>query len=167
MFRIVAAYIPHCGYSDAKLEEHYKHIESVIAEARKQKKMVVVGADCNAEVGGTRRFGKTYGGFGNLTSTARGEWLKACASKFGMTLVNTFFMKQWSSVWAHAVGTAKQQRKIYYIWLDQNQIHNVTNAEATDEICAGSDHRAVKMLLDIKGAKRNRWKEIPTQGIVQ
>ena len=157
--RIIVAYFPHCGYSDANIEKLYKEVETNIAEARKKKKAVIMGADCNAEAGGRQRLGKTYGGFGNPSSNARGELLKAWAGRTGMALANSFFMKRWDSTWTHEVVLTKRRRQIDYILVDQHLLQNVTNAEATDEIGGGSDHRAIKICWTLKAVKRRRWQQ--------
>ena len=56
------------------------------------------------------------------------------------------------------MASTKRQRQIDYIMLDQSQMHNAINAEATDAIGGGSDHRAVRMSLRIHGSRRGRWR---------
>ena len=53
--RIVSGYFPPCGYPDAAVEEIYDMISGLLEQAKHSRIIVIIGADCNAEVGGDSR----------------------------------------------------------------------------------------------------------------
>ena len=158
VLRIISAYFPHCGYPDNAVDEMYTQLESLIAEAKAAGYTIIIGADCNAEAGGVQGLCAALGSFGNESSSARGEWLKAWAEKSNLLLANTVFKKRWDKIWTHA-STSGRQRQIDYILVERSKRSDVRNAEATVDISAGSDHKAVHMTMMIRRSRKRKWRK--------
>jgi len=156
--RIISAYFPHSGYSDDAVDRMHKELEELVEEARKAKMILLIGADCNAEVGGPRCFSSSYGGHGNPTGNALGEWLRAWTERFGLVLANTYFKKSWEKVWTHE-STAGRKRQIDYLMLDRSRLGAVRDSEVTRAIDMGSDHRCLIAKIRIQARKRKKWKQ--------
>eukprot|EP00973_Karenia_brevis_P064539 8967010-Karenia_brevis.AAC.1 len=58
--------------------------------------MVMLGADCNAQVGAKLETDSkhTIGNFGHGTCNVRGQWLKGWTTSHNLVITNTFFKKQ-------------------------------------------------------------------------
>ena len=157
--RIIAAYFPHCGYPDAAVQEMYTKLIELLDEARRLRLVVIIGADCNAEVGGLSGKSRSYGGFGNPICNERGHWLQAWAEASRLALTNTWFKKKWSKTWTHASSSGRQ-RQIDYILVDRWQLQFVTDAEVIKTLDMGSDHKALRMAIRIPRRQRKRkWKQ--------
>ena len=153
--RIISAYFPHSGYPDDAVEHLYRLLDVEISEAKKSKYKIILGADCNAEVGGFGRQCNSYGGFGNEFSNARGDWLKAWADRAGLVLINTHFRKQPDKLWTHT-STNGRNRQIDYLMVEARQRCNVKDTEVTSKLDMGSDHRALCMTMTICRPRRRR-----------
>ena len=67
---IVAVFMPHAKYPDETVEKLYDEISREVTRARKQKQVVIIAGDWNAEVG-----------CHDPSGTVRGRWLTPCVPR--------------------------------------------------------------------------------------
>ena len=123
---LVVVYMPHCGYIDDDVQEIYDILEQLHEEARKRKRIFVVGGDWNAEVQSVR-YDTVVGGYANQMGNSRGEWLRRWATSEKLMLTNTFFKKRWGLLWTHSQNGRKRQ--IDYIAIDSKYRSLVKDAQ--------------------------------------
>lgn len=70
-------------------------------------------------------------------------------------LANTTFMKREELRWTHTNNGSRTQ--IDYICVEQRDRRWVTDAESSDDICLGNDHRAVKMTMRTRLGSTKRY----------
>ena len=100
--------MPHCGYCDSDVEAVYDQLEKLHAEARRSKRIFVLGGDWNAEVQATED-DPFVGRFTIRVGNARGDWLQRWAKSERLVLTNTIFQKRWGHLW-----TPRAQAKVTY-----------------------------------------------------
>jgi hypothetical protein len=98
-------------------------LSTLIKEARKSKRFVIMGGDWNAEVGPSADEDKVVGAFANATGNARGDWLHRWATKEQLIIANTTFKKRWGCRWTHSQHGRK--RMIDYICIDRRLRYNL------------------------------------------
>ena len=83
VFRVVAVYMPHCGYADSDVDTMYSEIEILIRDAKRRKINYCICGDFNAEVGTLDEHDESIdlGPFGISRKNVRGDWLLKLASK--------------------------------------------------------------------------------------
>eukprot|EP00973_Karenia_brevis_P030797 4248122-Karenia_brevis.AAC.1 len=71
--------MPHSGYADHFVQEVYDHLAAIVQIARKEKRLVVLAGDWNAELASVEKSGERkqmIGQFGNHAGNLRGDWLR-------------------------------------------------------------------------------------------
>ena len=156
-FSLIVVYMPHCGKSDACVEEVYATISSLMKEARAAKRLITVGGDWNAEVeSSTCERDGTVGAYANASGNVRGDWLRRWATAERLSIANTILQKRWVRRWTHAQHG--RNRIIDYIRIDRHLRQNLTDASASKYIDLGSDHRAVWIQLKFQKLRvRKQW----------
>ena len=146
---LIVPYMPHCGYSDVVVDDMYVQISKLVSEARKKKHVIVIGADWNAEVRSSNDQGDSVavGSFANDVGNARGEWLANWAAKDGLMLANSFFQKPWRKRWTHVQHG--RRRQIDYFIVERKRRESIRDAYTSNALDLGSDHRAVKMVMEL------------------
>ena len=159
--------MPHGGYGDEDVEVMYKQISSLLQEARKSERIILLSGDWNAEVqsdpGPT--LDSAVGPYANASGNQRGMWLANWAQKENLAIANTFFRKRWGKVWTHSQNG--RRRQIDYCMVEKKRWSSVEDARSGNFVDMGSDHRGVKVILDMGPAamkKRKRFKALPTGG---
>ena len=90
---LAVVYMPHCGYSDESVQEIYDMLEQLHQEARKGKRVFIIGGDWNAEVRATGD--DTFvGKFANCLGNARGDWLRRWATSQKLLVTNMIVKKR-------------------------------------------------------------------------
>ena len=137
----------------------YNTLTELIREARDHKLKVIIGADCNAQVGipDEDENTKCIGRFGMKCCNARGQWLKNWAITNNMILANTCFEKTVEKLitFTSSSGVPKQ---LDYFLVSRRAREDTKNCEATTELDMHSDHRALKLRMNIKPQRRKRKK---------
>ena len=157
-FRLVVVYFPHRRYSVAAVEEVYRDLSEIVAEARKAGRRVLLGGDFNAVVG-QRRAGDSechIGEYGLGERNDRGHLLLQWAVEEGFVLANTLYRKLPEKRWTHVNGGRKRQ--IDFVCCEVGDRRLLKNAEATADIGTGNDHHAVKVELYLQRRKVKKWK---------
>ena len=154
---IILAFFSHSGYGDEDVQEMYNTLSELIKEARDHKLKVVIGADCNAQVGTPDEDENTryIGQFGMRNSNARGQWLKSWAIANNMILANTCFEKPVEKLitFVSPNGTPKQ---LDYFLVSRRVRALVKNCEATKELDMNSDHKGLKLRMKMKPQQRKK-----------
>ena len=157
--RIISAYFPHSGYGDEDVQNMYTALTELIREARDHKLKVIIGADCNAQVGIPDEDENTncMGKFGMKCCNARGQWLKSWATTNNMFLANTCFEKPVDKLitFMSPSGVPKQ---LDYFLISRHIRQHTKDCEATKELDMGSDHKALKLRMAIRPETRARKK---------
>ena len=153
---MVCVYMPHAGYEDVAVEEVYAGMSELRADAKEKKRRLLAAGDFNAVVGRRRdEFGedpKVVGVHGIGERNARGNMMVQWATAEGLCLITTQYRKQFAQLWTHKNGGSLRQ--IDHFVLEQDCRQWARNAESSDSICLGGDHRAVK--LEVLLAPRQR-----------
>jgi hypothetical protein len=71
-----------------------------------------------------------------------------------LVIANTIFEKTWTQKWTHSIDGRK--RTIDYILIEKALMKYLIDAEATDILDLGSDHRAVTAALEFGRRKRSK-----------
>ena len=142
---LVVVYMPHCGYQDADIQVVYDKLEALHEEARKKKRIFIFGGDWNAEVRSAED-DPAVGKYSNAIGNARGDWLRRWATSEKLVLANTLFKKRWGRLWTHLQHN--RARIIDYMGVDIKHRNLIQDAGASKHVDLGSDHRAVKLVLN-------------------
>ena len=153
--RFVTAYFPHSGYADEDVQKLYDELGQVQLEAKQRKMVFIIGADCNAEVGATDDGNATLGRFGFGAKNSRGRWLTSWATIQNLAIANTHFEKPADKLTTFT-GPNGRPRQIDYFLVDKKLRGALKDCEATSEIHLDSDHKAVKMRVDMDGIGKKR-----------
>ena len=165
-FRFVATYMPHGGRSDEEVEQSYHELDKLHVEATQKSYTTVYGGDWNA-IAGHWVYGddeKVLGRNGHGNRNARGEWLVQWAMVEQLCIANTLFEHPLENVWTHCRGD--RRRQIDFICIDQKARKMIQDANATNLIGIGVDHKAVQLCLSIpvpkarehkRGRIKKRW----------
>ena len=155
--RIISAYFPHSGYGDEEVQNMYNTLSELIREAREHKLEIIIGADCNAQVGIPEEDENTkfIGQFGMKRQNARGQWLKNWAIASSMTLANTCFEKPIEKLITFTSPTGVHKQLDYFL-VSRRVRGRTKDCEVTKELSIHSDHRALKLRIKIQPDKRKR-----------
>ena len=143
-------YMPHCGYKDESVDEMYSQLSSIVRDSRSRKRILIIAGDWNAEVesaGLDYERKDSVGRYANDTGNNRGDWLKRWATSERLVVANTLFKKRWGLRWTHEQHG--RRRQIDYILVDSKYRRLIKDAVVEKTLDLGSDHRAVKLILNI------------------
>ena len=151
---LVFVYFRHSGFKDETVEALRAAIGADIEAAKKRGATTLVGGDFNAEIGG-RQPGEPesiIGTHADGTRNRRGEMMAKWAWASKLTIVNSRFQKPWEKMWTHIRQARK--RVINYFCIEKLKRGAVQDLEVWEEVNLGSHHRAVRIILQIRTAKR-------------
>ena len=156
LLRLVSAYFPHAGRPDREVEALYAAIEEDMEDAKRRKADIVIGGDFNAELGGRQQGedSRIIGNHGGGSRNRRGEIMAKWAWRRKLTVANTMFAKKVSKTWTHS--RLGRQRTIDCFCVAQSKRCMVQDVEVWRAVNMGSDHRAVRMMLQIRRKKGKR-----------
>ena len=161
--RVITAYFPHTGYNDSNIQRMYDTLSTIIHEARAQRLQILLTGDFNAQTG--RRNDDdtttTLGKFALEPASSRGEWLTSWAASHHLTITNTHFDKPQSAIITYYSPT-NQPRQLDYILTTTALWQRTTDAHATHHLDLGSDHKAVRIRLDLTTPNPKRRKRQTT-----
>ena len=143
----MACSFPHCGYPDAEMEKLYGQLQDVLDEAARERRLPIIAADWNAEVGSWRADEgyKSLGMHAEGHRNQRGEWMLAWTSLHNLIIANSYFRKRWAKQWTHL--QAGRERIIDYVCLDARLKRFLVDGEACESPDLGSDHRAYRAVF--------------------
>ena len=146
---LISVYMPHGSCPNNEVEQTYAILTQTIKQARRAGRIAVICGDWNA-VTGKRLVAEdpgVIGDYGAGARNARGAWMVQWSVCEKMTIINTQFEKDLSRQWTYYKGYATRQ--LDYASIDQTEFALVEDAEASDDIATGIDHRAVKVVLQL------------------
>ena len=129
-YRFVATYLPHAGYPDADFRQCMQHIRNTVAHAHQHKYRCVIGGDFNAEIG----------------RGWRGAELESLAAELGLVISNVNENEDLGNQWTFR-SCVGRRRRLDYILVDAAVQYR--NAKPSDLLDLSSDHRAVKVCIEI------------------
>ena len=140
--------MPHGGLPKATLDDTYRDLRTFAREACLLGRYCVIGGDFNTQ----------------LHVGVRGELLDELASEFEMIICNEHDNLDSANAWTFESALG-HQRSIDYI-LVSGDLH-VSDSMAINDLCMGSDHRAVKAdivlpLSKVPRAKNTKCKPVLT-----
>lgn len=127
VLRTVVVYMPHAGYSHEYLMSVYDQLQACVEEAVQHKYKIVVGGDFNTQ----------------LNVGARGSLLHEFAAMFDLFVANSDTS---SANWTFS-SSMGVRRRIDFILHSANL--NLQDANASDDIDLGSDHRSVRATFSL------------------
>lgn len=159
--RIISVYMPDCSYDDAVVEATYAQLDALCRRSRQLQRRIIIAGDWNAVVGMQRDAEEdTVGLYGCGRRNARGEWMVNWASLQNLVITDTCSNGDFEKQWTYVNGGTKRQ--LDYILVDHWVMRWVTEAQASDDIGIGLDHRTVVATLETsirspsRSAKRAR-----------
>ena len=158
---IIGVYFPHTGYADNTVQEMYDILATLVDEAQTRKDHIIVGGDFNAEIGAHNEQddAKYVGRFSMGEINSRGAWLKRFCYFKNLTIANTLYPKHEKNITTYK-GPNSRPRQIDFILIGQKTKRLLKDAGSVDEVNMGSDHRAIKvrMEIDTKRSKKDQRK---------
>ena len=157
-FRVIAAYFPHSGYSDAAVQSTYDILENLVHEGRRKGLSTILAGDFNAEVGtddndlDDRR---VIGENGITQRNDRGRWLLNWCGVHGFCISNTHFTNIGDETWTYTNGGICRQ--LDFILVDLGLFKMVSYSNAIGNVDIGSDHRPVSMCLLLQMSCKKKW----------
>ena len=143
---LMSVYMPHSGYADHNFEKVYKTITKMI---EREKSMKIIGGDFNAELGPGEGLELSAVGHYTLSKgNCRGEWMTQWLLQNKLVALNTMYKKipQKQVTYCTSKDVGKQ---LDYILTDRKHYKWSRDAEASDTIHMGSDHRCVMARFEI------------------
>ena len=146
----MSVYMPHSGYADHNCEKVYKTITKMI---EREKSMKIIGGDFNAELGPGEGLELSAVAHYTLSKgNCRGEWMTQWLLQNKLVALNTMYKKipQNQVTYCTSKDVGKQ---LDYILTDRKHYEWSRDAEASDKIHMGSDHRCVMARFEIPKEK--------------
>jgi exonuclease III len=146
-FALLAVYMPHGSCPNNEVEQTYVLLTDAVKQARKDGRIPIICGDWNAVVGRRRDADSpdVVGEYGIGVRNPRGDWYVHWSVTERMRIVSTHFEKGFNQQWTYLKGRAPRQ--IDYVSMDFSGTSLVKDAEASDDISLGMDHRATKLVL--------------------
>ena len=139
--KLMSVHFPHSKYADHHIEKMYKTIEKHMMNNKKY--IPIIGGDFNAELGlGKGTECKSVGRCTLNESNKRGDWLKSWLMLNDYTALNTTSRKT-PHKQTSFVSPKGKEKQIDHILTKRRYLRNVKDAEASDMIHTGSDHRCI------------------------
>ena len=147
---LVSVYMPHSGYADHHFEKVHKTIAKMI---EREKSMKIIGGDFNAELGPGEVLELSAVGHYTLNKgNNRGEWMTQRLLQNKLVALNTMYKK--APLKQATYCTSKDAKKqLDYILTDRKHYQWSRDAEVSDTIHMGSDHRCVMARFEIPKKK--------------
>ena len=147
---LMSVYMPHSGYADHHVEKVYKTITNTIEN---EKSMKIIGGDFNAELGPGEGLDLSAVGHYTLNkANSRGEWMTQWLLENKLVALNTMYKKVPQKQVTYC--TSKDVKKqLDYILTERKHYQWSRDAEASDTIHMGSDHRCVMTRFEIPKKK--------------
>lgn len=156
--RLASVYMPHARYEDSEVDQIYEMITAMKRQANLQGKIVVVMGDWNAVIGrggGVEGDESKYvGNHGLGHRNHRGNMLAHWAVTERVVIVNTLFEKPYDKKWSHRGKHG--QRQLDYGVVDFRARRFVKDAEASNELSVGKDHRTIRVVFEFPCERQRR-----------
>lgn len=157
-FSLIAVYMPHGGCNNNEVEQTYGLISGAVRQAWRSVLIAIAGGDWNACVGHKLETedSELVGGYDFGSRNLRGSWMAQWCLIDKMSIINMRFEKDLNQRWSYTKG--QNRRLLDYACVEVHAIRLIEDAEASDDISVGRDHRAVKLILEfqIRGKTNNR-----------
>ena len=145
ILRIISTYLPHAGCSWKEFEHETENITMLTMEAKDQGKYVVIGGDFNL----------------SLNMGDRGIAMQNLCSQCQLQIVNSEGRADGVDNWTYH-SRQGSYRRIDYILVSAGML--CKSAYATSILDLGSDHRAVKAIIEFMRPQHLRVKRKSTYG---
>ena len=142
---VISVYVPHAGYSVDDLHELYKKLRKATAWASSYSSRIIIGGDFNTQ----------------LDVGYRGKLLQDFANEYKLTIGNEQIGHQWDSTWTF-YSSLGRKRQIDFILLGNGM--NSLSVAATNNLCLGSDHRAVQLEIsftELTDDRHHHYRKLP------
>ena len=136
---LVSVCMPHSGYADHHVEKVHKTILKTIEKENCAK---IIGGDFNAELGPGEGVG----------ANARGDWMTQWLLENRLVAVNTMYQKIPQKQVTYR-SPKNDEKQLDYVLLDKKHQSWSRDAESTDILHMGSDHRCVMAKFEIPKEK--------------
>ena len=143
---LMSVYLPHSGYADHHVERTYK---TIIDTIKKDKCAKIIGGDFNAELGPGEGVELSAVGHYTLNKVnARGEWMTQWLLENKLVAVNKMYQKIPQKQVTYR-SPKNDEKQLDYVLLDKKHPTWSRDAESTDILHMGSDHRCVMAKFEI------------------
>ena len=143
---LMRVYMPHSGYADHHVEKIFR---TIIDTIKKEKCAKIIGGDFNAELGPGE--GIELSAIGHYTlnkANCRGDWMTQWLLENRLVALNTRYKKVTQKQVTYR-SPKNDEKQLDYILLDKKLLSWSRDAESTDILHMGSDHRCVIAKFEI------------------
>ena len=143
---LMSVYLPHSGYADHHVEKTYK---TIIDTIKKEKCAKIIGGDFNDELGPGE--GVELSAVGHYTVNkvnVRGEWMTQWLLENRLVALITMYLKVPQKQVTYR-SPKNDEKQLDYILVDRKHLNWSKDAESTDILHMGSDHRCVMAKFEI------------------
>ena len=143
---LMRVYMPHSGCADHHVEKIYS---TIIGTMGKEKCAKIIGGDFNAELGPGE--GVELSAVGHCTlnkANTRGDWMTQWLLENKLVALNTMYKKVPQKQVTYR-SPKNDEKQLDYILLDRKHQSWSRDAESTDILHMGSDHRCVMAKFEI------------------
>jgi hypothetical protein len=146
---IIQCYAPTSAAPDTEMDVFYDDVQKAITELSGCTWLITMG-DFNSKVGLKNNHEEdVMGNFGYGQRNERGDRLISFLRSNELFLSNSMFKKRNSRKWTWESPDRKTRNEIDFICIKTAQKTTVKNVEVLNKFCFHSDHRMVRMSLDL------------------
>ena len=152
---LTSAHLPHGDALVEVYEAALEAVETVVARARKWRRMNVMGVDANAILGRQNETDDAtiIGEHGVEQRNARGHIFVAWLHGQRLSAAATMRSKPWNETWTHELWNTKARRQIDYILFDEVRRDALDDVGIANCLEGKSDHRAAFVRLGLQEYK--------------
>ncbi|CAH2105689.1 unnamed protein product [Euphydryas editha] len=152
MFSLIQVYAPTTAASEAEIENMYNDLDEAISKCTKN---IIFMGDMNAKIGKPECHERlVMGDYGYGNRNCRGKMFIHFCLQNKLKIVNTMFKKPKKLRWTWMSPDGKSMNEIDFI--ATNIPKNVQNLNVISKLHHPSDHRMVRITLNIKNNKKSR-----------
>jgi exonuclease III len=150
-YHIIAGYAPTTAHTNAECEEYYDELDEHIAKKR-QNGILIIAADCNANVGNRRSWAKDkpakvcLGNHGNGRKNARGERFLDFCLEHSLVIASTCCEKKYYNTWTSTFGNGRGYQLDHFC-VQRCAMRRIVDCGHMQKPIGNSDHTGIKLVI--------------------